>query len=252
MNARNSMMTKTSIALTSLAVCGVLCAGACGSNSTGEPGTGTGTNTSTSTSTGGTSGTVCPNPDKVEFSNGAATCAMNGWGWIALGTLDKATDPTCGGTPITHENACTTSTTWNATDALCITATIPGLPAQPVQKDYDDNWGVEVAVDATVTSGEAIGKSYSSVALDVTGSPLTGLRVAIHRAGDDPGVSYCAPYKSGPIALTNFNTACWDNTGTAFTLADASKINNVGIEVPATQTPITVTNLCIKSITFAK
>ena len=237
-------MTKTSIALTSLAVCGALFAGACSSSSDDGGSGGKGG--------GGSSGAACSNPDKVEFSSGAATCAMSGWGWIALGALDTATDPNCGGTPITHDNACLTSTTWNATDALCITGSIPALPTQPVQKDYDDNWGVEVGVDATVTKGEPIGKPYTAIAVEVTGSPLTGLRVELHKAGDPVATTYCANYKSGPLALTSFNTACWDNTGNTFAAADAPNIDKVGIQVSATQSAITVTNLCMKSITFGK
>jgi hypothetical protein len=248
MNARNSTMTKTSFALTSLTVCSALAmfAGACASsNDDGVMPTG-------GTGGGGSSGAACSNPDKVEFATGAATCAMSGWGWIALGVKDNASDPTCGGAAITHDNPCLTSTTWNATDALCITGSIPALPAQPVQKDYDDNWGVQIGVDATVTPGTPIGKQYSAIAIEVTGSPTAGLRVELHKAGDPEATTYCATNTGAPIALTNFNTACWDNTGKAFTLADAPQIDKVGIQVSSTQSAITVANLCLKSITFGK
>jgi hypothetical protein len=50
--------------------------------------------------------------------------------------------------------------------------------------------------------------------------------------------------------LTSFNTACWDGSGTAFTADDASQIDKVGIQVSSTKAAITVSNLCLKSITF--
>jgi hypothetical protein len=50
--------------------------------------------------------------------------------------------------------------------------------------------------------------------------------------------------------LTSFNTKCWDGSGTAFTAADAPLIDRVGVQVPSTKAAVTVTNLCINSVTF--
>ena len=52
------------------------------------------------------------------------------------------------------------------------------------------------------------------------------------------------------MKLTSFNTACWDGSGTAFTADDAPLIDKVGIQVSSTKAAITVTNLCMKNITF--
>jgi hypothetical protein len=76
--------------------------------------------------------------------------------------------------------------------------------------------------------------------------------VELHRQGDPEATTYCAT-NSGPgvpVNLTSFNTACWDGSGTAFTADDASQIDKVGIQVSSTKAAITVSNLCLKSITF--
>ena len=276
MNARNITMTKTSFALTSLAVIGAFAifAGACSSSSddggtggsggkgaggggghaTGPAGTGGGaTGGGGPTDTGGSAsgGAVSGGGNTVTFSAGAAVGPMTGWGWIALGALDTATSPDCGGTPITKAAPCLTSTSWNVTDALCITGTIPALPPAPVlQTDYDANWGLQIGVNANADETIALGQSFSTIAVTVDGSPATGLRVELHRQGDPAATTYCATNTGAAMNLTSFNTACWDGSGTAFTADDASQIDKVGIQVSSTKAAITVSNLCLKSITF--
>ena len=281
MNARNTTMTKTSFALTSLAVFGAFAifAGACSSSSddggtggsggkggggggaghaTGPAGTGGvaagGVGGSGPTDTGGSAGggAVSGGGNTVTFANGAALGPMTGWGWIALGTLDTAASPDCGGTQITKAAPCLTSTSWNATDALCITGSIPPLPALPVQADYDANWGLQIGVNANADDTIALGQTFSTIAIVVDGSPLAGLRIELHKQGDGEAVTYCAT-NSGPgvpVKLTSFNTACWDGSGTAFTEADAPLIDKVGIQVSSTKAPIDVANLCWHQIVF--
>ncbi|MGO9666410.1 MAG: hypothetical protein ACLP66_24305 [Polyangia bacterium] len=189
----------------------------------------------------------------VTFSNGQAQGQMNGLGWVGMGVPgDNVTDPTCGTTPpyqqITAAAPCTTQTHWNSPSALCITGAIPALGTPP---DYTGNWGLELGVYANSDGVSAIGTAFASINVAVTG-PVPGLRVNIHRKGD-PGTSsylYCALYTGSAIPLTNFNTACWDNSGTAFTAADAPKIDRVILLVPSSGTAITVTNLCMTGITF--
>jgi hypothetical protein len=258
-------MTKTSFALTSLAVFGAFAifAGACssssddgGPSSSGGKGGGGGGATGGgggSTDTGGSAGggAVSGGGNTVTFSAGAAVGPMTGWGWIALGALDTATSPDCGGTPITKAAPCLTSTSWNATDALCITGTIPALPPAPVlQSDYDANWGLQIGVNANADDTIALGQTFSTIAIVVDGSPLPGLRIELHRQGDLEATTYCALNKAGPINLTSFNTKCWDGSGTAFTADDAPKIDKVGIQVSSTATAITVTSLCLHQIVF--
>jgi hypothetical protein len=269
MNARNITMTKTSFALTSLAVFGAFAifAGACSSSSddngpsssggkgaggggghaTGPAGTGGG-------ATGGSGGAVSGGGNTVTFANGAAVGPMNGWGWIALGSLDVVTDPTCDtpavGTAITKDAACKEGTHWNATDALCITGTIPALPSNPMQPDYDANWGLQIGVNTNADDSIALGQSFSTIAIVVDGSPTAGLRIELHRQGDPEATTYCATNSGAAMNLTSFNTACWDGTGTAFTADDVPKIDKVGIQVSSVKTPITVANLCWHQIVF--
>jgi hypothetical protein len=186
------------------------------------------------------------------FLYGEATGPITGFGWIALGALDRVTDPTCGyyGAPITMTSPCLDTTNWNSPTALCISATIPALPAVPTQGDYDSNWGVQIGVNATITPGEPIGRAYSTIAMSFSGSPTAGLRVELHRAGDPDATTYCATNTEAAIPLTAFNTACWDNTGIAFTATDAPLIDKVGVQVSSTLAAITVANLCLTSVTF--
>jgi hypothetical protein len=120
------------------------------------------------------------------------------------------------------------------------------------------NWGIQVGVNANDPDAP-IGQSFRSVAIVATGIPsnATELRIELHRFGDDPSKTYCARWTSSTasVALTSFNTACWDPTGatgTAFTTADAAKIDQVGFQIASLSTSaITVTNLCLESITFS-
>jgi hypothetical protein len=188
----------------------------------------------------------------VTFSTGRGQGAMTGYGWVTLGASDSITSPTCGlgNTAITSAAPCTGKTNWSSTTALCVTGAVPALPASPTQADYDNNLGIQVGINATEPVA-AIAKSYTTIAVNVTGVPGSGLRIELHRSGDLVGTTYCALLvSSAPVLLTRFNTACWDNSGTAFTAADAAKIDKVGIQVSATTVAIPVTNLCLNGITF--
>ena len=186
------------------------------------------------------------------FLYGEATGPITGFGWIALGALDWVTDPTCGyyGALITKTAPCLDTTNWNSPTALCISATIPALPAIPIQADYDNNWGIQIGVNANEIPGFPIGKAYSKIAISVSGSPTAGLRIELHRAGDGDAVTYCATNTGLAMKLTSFNTACWDNSGTAFLATDAPNIDKIGVQVSSTATAISVANLCLNSITF--
>jgi hypothetical protein len=188
----------------------------------------------------------------VSFQYGAAYGPITGFGWIALGAFDRVTDPTCGyyGAPITKTAPCSDTTNWNSPTALCISATIPALPAIPIQADYDNNWGVQIGVNANEIPGFPIGKAYSTIAISVSGSPTTWLRVELHRVGDPDATTYCATNTGLAMKLTSFNTACWDGSGTAFLATDAPNIDKIGVQVSSTATAISVANLCLNSITF--
>ena len=177
---------------------------------------------------------------------------MTGYGWVALGKDDTVTDPKCGTSAITSTTQCA-ATTWSTTDSLCMSGSIPALPASPTSADYSNNWGIMLGINATDPEGGGLGQSFSSVTITVTGSPTSGLRAKVHKKGG-PSDGYCAPYTSGAIPFTSFTTECWNTTspGTAITAADVPNIDQIGIQVPSSQTAITVSNLCITGITFAK
>jgi hypothetical protein len=225
-------------------------AGTGGTGTGGKVGTGgagaggTGTNTSTGVAS-----------NIVTFKNGAAVGPMTGWGWIALGALDSVTDPTCGDSRalITAAVPCVASTNWNSPNALCVTGYVPVVPPNPSADVWSNNW-VNIGVNARET-GDPIGKAYSSIAVSVSSAPTSGFRILLHRLGDPVGADYCClgATSGTPVPLTRFNTACWDNSGSAFVAADAANIEFVEVSVPATtQSAITLTNMCLNSITFGE
>jgi hypothetical protein len=188
----------------------------------------------------------------VTYSQGMAQGAMTGAGWVALGPLDKITSPTCGGSPITSSTPCTTSTTWSSSNALCASGYIPALPARPAQTDYDNNWGIDLCANATTPPTGTLATTFRTIAVYLSGSPTTGLRVMVHRIQDADDVWYCAYFSSGSaVALTSLNTACWDGTGFNLTSADVQLIDRVGIQIPSSNVAITLNNLCITKIVFA-
>ena len=190
----------------------------------------------------------------VTFSADKGLGAMTGYGFVALGTADTISSPTCGAslTPITNAVPCAANPNWSSTTALCVTGAIPPLAA--TNPDYTGNWGLQVGLNSTDPAGNGLGQSLTSVTITVTGSPTAGLRAIVHRKGDAVGTTYCAMLTSGTaIAFTSFITDCYATApaGTKLTATDVPNIDQVSIQVSSTTTAITVTNLCITGITFA-
>ncbi|MGB8296484.1 MAG: hypothetical protein WCG85_13740 [Polyangia bacterium] len=209
--------------------------------------------TTTTPPAGGTT-SATPTGTTVTFSTGKAAGAMTGYGWVALGSADSLTDPTCGSTQFTSTTNCA-ATTWGTANpnGLCMSGAIPALAA--TNPDYTGNWGVEVGVNATATPGGGLGQSFSSIAITVSGTPTSGLRAMLHRKTDPVGQGYCAAMTSGtPIPFTSFNTKCYDTPadGTALTATDVPNIDQVGVQVSSGSAAITVSSLCITGITFAQ
>ncbi len=187
----------------------------------------------------------------VTYSQGTAQGAMTGAGWVALGPMDTVTSPTCLGSPITSSTPCTTSATWSASDALCVSGVIPALPARPVQADYDQNWGVDLCANATTPPTGTLDAAFKTITVYLSGTPTTGLRVIVHRIWDADDVWYCANFSSGnAVMLTSMNTACWDGSGVALASADVQSIDRVGIQIPSSSGAIKLNNLCITKIVF--
>jgi hypothetical protein len=208
------------------------------------------------TSNGGTTGSSTTNTGTtVVFGAGKGQGAMTGYGYVALGAADTITSPTCGASaaPITKAAPCKSDPNWSKTDALCISGSVPVLAA--TDPDYTGNWGVSVGVNAGDPDTVTLGQSFTSVAITVTGSPSSGLRAIVHRKGDPEDTQYCLAYASGAMALTSFSLTCYDSAspGTKITTADIPNINKVAVQVTSNQTAaITVTDLCITKIEFAK
>ena len=206
--------------------------------------------------TGGTTGVTtgaAPSGTTVTFASGKAAGAMTGYGWVALGTADTISSPTCGTATITNAAPCLTSTTWNSTTALCITGSVPALSA--TAPDYTGNWGVSVGVNSSDATGGTLGQTFSSITIAVSGSPGSGLRALVHRKGDPAATSYCATLTSGTaMPLTSFSTTCYTpaSPGTAITTTDVPNIDQISVQVSSGTAAITVSNLCITGITFAK
>jgi len=205
------------------------------------------------TSTGGT--TTPPNSGNlVTFANYQAQGAMTGYGWVALGSLDTVTDPTCRSPAgaITSSVSCM-DTAWSTTTAYCLSGYLPAVLSST---DYTNNWGIQVGVNSTPVTGGILGQSFTSVSVSLTGSPQTGLRIVVHRAGDSDSTTYCAAMSPGLlVASTSFNTACWDSTGatgTKLTAADVPNLDHVGVQVSSGPSAVTISNLCLTGITFAK
>ena len=190
----------------------------------------------------------------VTFANGLGVGVVSGYGWVAMGTDDTVSSPTCGAghLPISGASPCDASTIWDKSNALCATGSVPALPTPTTSANYAAYWGLQIGVNVSPTSGP-IGVAYRTITVNLTGSPTSGLRIELHRYGDPAGSNYCAslPVPAAPVPLTSFNTSCWDNSGTFFTTADAPNIDQISVQVTAGSSAITVDELCLDSIVLS-
>jgi hypothetical protein len=222
----------------------------------GVTGTGGMTGYGGATGMGGT--TTPPNAGTVmTIANGQAHGAMTGSGWIAFGPLDLVTDPTCkspAGALVSGVSC--DETIWSSPSAYCVAGFIPAVPPDPTTSDWNNNWGIQIGINATPVAGGVLGQSFSAMAVSITGSPLTGLRALVHRKGDPETTSFCATiFADASYAFSQFSTTCWDaaSPGTALAAADVSNIDKIGVQVSSTVgSSITVPGLCFEGITFTK
>ena len=210
----------------------------------GASGSGGTTTTSTNTCGASTSTTV------VTICNGLAVGAMTGYGWVALGSADTLTDPTCdvAKAAITAATPCKANTNWGKPDALCMSGSVPALPGDAGAADYSSNWGVQIGVNAKDPNA-GMGTSWKTITFTMSGSPSTGLRAVIHKNGDPDSTGYCVSMTPGTaLKITDFNSACWDSSGTSLTEADAASIDKVSVQVTSTASAITVDHLCLTKV----
>jgi hypothetical protein len=272
MNAKTLQKVGIGFTLTVLAMCGSLaltgaCAGDGGNGN--EGGSGGGGGGGEGGSPGGCvtdipEGSSCePGENDICFSKGQAKGVMTGWGWIALGNVDTATSPVCDNTAnggacdeqITKEKPCPEGggkTMWtNPDQGLCLTGSIPVV----TQGDYTGNWGVQIGWNSSDPVGTPIGKTYSKVTFNWTGTvdPVNNaMRGELHVLGQSPETTYCATVKSGEaISLAAFNTKCWDKTGVDLTADDIPNIDKAGLQVSSDdKKAYTITDLCVTKISF--
>ncbi len=294
MNARNFSKVRVCLTMTALALCGALaltasCAGNGGGTggATGSNGGATGTSNggSTATSSGGSTGaagagaaTCTAGADSVCLSSGQASGLMTGYGWIAMGQFDSASEPVCDSTgatppgtasdPITKATPCPSvggKTVWQTpTQGLCITGSVPmvGTTVGVTGPDYTGYWGLEIGANSDTAAGTIDISGYSSVSFSYNDSAIspapTGLlRGEIHVKGHVPtDESYCAVLSgSGKLALlTSFNTQCWaGGAGIALTAADMQNVDQMGLQIASdVVNTYTVSNFCWSGVTFSK
>jgi hypothetical protein len=211
------------------------------------------------TSTGGTTIPRTNTGTTVAIVNYRTQGAMNGFAWMNPAPKATVTDPTCASPAgaITNTTKCE-FTNWSTPNAYCFSGSMPALPDPPTKTDFDENWGIQVGINATDPPVDGLGQSFTSMAVTVTGGALsssTETRISLHRKGDPDTTAYCAPLISGSQTLfTSFNTACWSpNEGLYLKAADVQNIDHIVVQVLSRTAVITmIDNLCVTNITFVK
>ncbi len=205
---------------------------------TGGAPPGAGGSTATGSCTTNTGKTVTFN------TSGKACGAVTGWAFLAMGTLDTVSVPTCGNPPvaISATASCTTTTNWPTT-GICVTGSVPTNPSPYT------SWGINIGANATDPSGSGLGQTFSTVAISATGAPSGATFRYVISVGT---VDYCAAATLGTaVAFSTFNTKCYDAPadGTAYA-GTGSNITGVQLQiVPGTAT-ITISSMCLTGITF--
>jgi hypothetical protein len=208
---------------------------------------GTTGSTGGATSAGGTTTvTSTPTGTTVAFAAGKAQGAMVGYGFVASGSSDPITDPTCGPTKATISTAtpCAVNPNWSGTDKLCVSGSIPALGTPP---DYTANYGIVVGVNAGDPG--TLGTAFTSMTMAASGLPTGAVRAQVHVKGD----SYCMTYSASAMTLAKFATDCYNTTPLLLIpSASIANIDRVSLEAVSGTAAIAVTSMCITGITFAK
>ncbi len=138
---------------------------------------------------------------------------------------------------------------WPTEFGLCVSGSIPALPAEPLQSDYDINWGIMVGVNVSDIEGCNLAGTFKTVMFGLDGSPQTNLRAVVHLHRDSDQITYCAPVTSDvKIPFTSFNTECWDGSGIQLTQDDVSEIDKIGIHIVSALYEIQVPKFCLGAI----
>jgi hypothetical protein len=133
----------------------------------------------------------------------------------------------------------------------CISGSVMALPPTPTPADLANDWGCGIGFNLNQAEGAgttAMPYAFSGTGVTVTTTgvpPCTVARVVVDLAGTD----YCAAFTEGTaIPWTTFNTACWDNSGTALTGPPTSQSIKVQFLTSAAGA-CPYTNFCVTGIT---
>jgi hypothetical protein len=104
--------------------------------------------------------------------------------------------------------------------------------------------GIGFNLDKSATPA-AVPLPGTGVTVALSSLPTQGMRLQVHVGT----VDYCAPLKSasGTIPWTDFNTKCWDNSGTK--LAASSSSTQLGFQVTAGATAASF-DFCVTKVTL--
>ena len=200
---------------------------------------------------------------EATFVSGRGQGAMSGYGYVSLGVVDSVTSPTCNGMqigglapstpPVTFNSTCRPSgITWGSATGLCVSGSIPGWSSHSSYINYMIDWGIMVGA-AVREPVQAIGVSYRSIALTVSGWDADSLFAVVHLADDASNLTYCAWMRSvEAIDLSSFNTECFFKSGTSLAADDVQRIDKVGVHVSSDQSEITLSDFCLTKVEFAK
>jgi hypothetical protein len=138
--------------------------------------------------------------------------------------------------------------------ALCLAGVTAPFTATT---DPTTTWGagMSIALDQAVSSNgnappmETYAVPGNGVAYALTNVPTQGIRLVI----DDSGTQYCAQLRipTGTALWSQFNTKCWDGTGTTLTHAPATA-STLNVQVVAAGATSQSYNFCLTAIAFSE
>jgi hypothetical protein len=114
------------------------------------------------------------------------------------------------------------------------------------------DWGIMVGV-ATREPVQAMGVSYRTITLTVSEGEDRPLFAVVHLADDANRLTYCASMRSGEaIKFSAFNTECLFNSGDRLALSDVEKIDKIGVQIPPSESAVTLSDFCLTKVELAK
>jgi hypothetical protein len=137
-----------------------------------------------------------------------------------------------------------------ADGSLCIDGHLMQLPQAPTAADYQNDWGCGLGINLNQSmTGNSTGTfmlTGTGITVNTTAiPPCTSARVWLAASTVDPG--FCAPLTPGvEIPWSDFNTACWDGSGT--TLSGPPTIQGIRILFVTGFTACDFTNFCLTDL----